>query len=93
MHSCGSVDKLGRNADSAGRQFETTLQHVGNTQFLADLAHVDGLDGVDLDGVAGNYLQPFGPCQVRDQVFGEGIGEARFSRLATQVVEGQHRHR
>ena len=90
MGAGAGVDELRRDADAARRQLEAALEHMGDAEFAADLAHVGGPVGVDVDGVAGDHSEAVGARQLRDHVLGEGVGETRLPLLAAEVVEGQH---
>ena len=67
------------------------FEHIVHAQFTADLLHVHGAALVCEAGISGDHEQPARARQRCNDLFDDAVAEIILLRVATQVVERQHR--
>jgi hypothetical protein len=84
------VDQLRRDAYAAGRFAQRAFEHVSDTQFPADLFHIDGLAFARKARIARDHEEPADAAERSDDLLDHAVGEILLLRVATHVLERQH---
>jgi hypothetical protein len=84
---------LHRNPYAVVDLAHTALNHVLNAQFACHLPHVDCFAFILEGGIARDDEQMAEARQLRQDVFGEPIGEEFLLRFAAHIGERQHHDR
>src|SRR5262249_19561688 len=93
MRSGDSVDQLGGDAYPSASLAHRTFEHIADTQFAADLLHIDRLALVCKTGIAGDYEEPADARQRGNDLLDHAIGEMFVLGVAAHIGEGQYRDR
>jgi hypothetical protein len=86
-------DQLSGNPHTLAGFAHRAFEHIAHTQFARYLLHVDGLALVGKARIAGDHEQPGQPGNSGRDFFDHAVSEIFLLRIATHVLERQHRQR